>query len=116
MVNVACFQEEPLVEDVTMAPNSDLTMDKHPKQSISIMPILTAPDVDEDFQNELSFIGVHDNIGVGAFLTQSRESLDESYRLLQSQQGSEDALRLNAVSQNLRHLKLLLNLPTSTRF
>lgn len=84
-----------------MAPNTDLAMNgltKHPKHPHSVMPILTSPDVDDDFQTELQFVDVHDNMGIHAFLSQSKDSLDESYRLLQSQKGSEDALRLNAVN------------------
>lgn len=96
-----------MTEDVPMAPNTSLIMNglnKHPKHPSSVMPILSAPDVDDDFQTELPFIDVHDNMGVNAFLSQSKDSLDESYRLLQNHRGNEDALKLNAVGYfNIRY-------------
>jgi hypothetical protein len=80
-----------------MAPSFELTMDGLNNSKVSIMPILTSPNVDDDFQTELPLIDLNDHMGVNAFLSHSRDSLDESYRLLQSQKGNEDALRLNAV-------------------
>ncbi|KAI6220997.1 CBN-UNC-83 protein [Aphelenchoides fujianensis] len=81
------YREDALIDNVSMAPNTTLTMNGlHHANGSSTAPILEHLDVDEDFQTELPLVDVNENVGGGglrAFLRQSRNALDESLRLLQ---------------------------------
>ncbi|KAI6213709.1 Nuclear migration protein unc-83 [Aphelenchoides besseyi] len=94
------YTEEPLNEDVTMAPNSTIMNGIHqPNVPSSTTPILSPLDLDEDFQTELPLVDVNENLSIRSFLHQTRRTLDDAIRQLQDQMDDERAQSLEDIER-----------------
>ncbi|KAI6199968.1 Nuclear migration protein unc-83 [Aphelenchoides besseyi] len=94
------YREEPLNEDVTMAPNSTIMNGIHqPNVASSTTPILSPLDLDEDFQTELPLVDVNENLSIRSFLRQTRRTLDDTIRQLQDQMDDERAQSLEDIER-----------------